>query len=146
MLFYSPQMELNISMQFCYIRNCNSSNTIIFNNILYKPPRFMRIWYTCLSNNDFVNSFCFHKERVISRLYCQCVLLEFLPCSFLLKRFKNKKVFAILLIVMVDWIVWVISSQIGNKATISLSFLTLWFDFIVEGASSFLRYSYVKFL
>ena len=50
----------------------------------------------------------------------------------------------ILFIDIIAWILWVITSQIGNRATVGLFKLIHLLDFIVDGASGFLRYIYVK--
>ena len=46
----------------------------------------------------------------------------------------------------VPLVLWVVSSQIGNRGTIYLFFLLILFKLIVEGVSGFLSYTYVKFI
>ena len=59
---------------------------------------------------------------------------------------KTKKALAIFLERTFAWVLWVISSQIGKRDTISLSFLLLLFKCIAEDASGLLRYIYVNIL
>lgn len=55
-----------------------------------------------------------------------------------------KKALAILLIGTIAWLLWILSSQIGDRATIGLFFLLLLFKFIVECSSGFLKYKLAK--
>ena len=45
---------------------------------------------------------------------------------------------------MIIWILWVISSKIGNRDALGLSFLIILFKFIAKGASGFKIYISVK--
>ena len=55
-----------------------------------------------------------------------------------------KKFLAILLIGTVAWLLWVLSSQIGDRATFGLFLLLLLFKFSIEDDSSFLKNRYSK--
>jgi suppressor for copper-sensitivity B len=70
-------------------------------------------------------------------------ILEFIPKPGAWME-KFKKVLAILLIGTIAWLLWILSSQIGDRATIGLFFLLLLFKFVVEGASGFLRHRHAK--
>ena len=66
--------------------------------------------------------------------------------DFYSKATKFKKVLAVSLIETIAGILWVLSSQIGNRYIIGLLFLLTLFKFIVDGILCFLRYSSVKVL
>lgn len=70
-------------------------------------------------------------------------ILEFIPKPGAWME-KFKKLLAILLIGTIVWLLWILSSQIGNRATIGLFFLLLLFKFTVEGSSGFLKHRPVK--
>lgn len=55
-----------------------------------------------------------------------------------------KKFLAILLIGTVAWLLWVLSSQIGDRATFGLFLLLLLFKFSIEDNSGFLKNKYPK--
>jgi thiol:disulfide interchange protein len=70
-------------------------------------------------------------------------ILEFIPKPGAWME-KLKKVLAILLIGTIAWLLCILSSQIGDRATIGLFFLLLLFKFVVENASGFLRHKLAK--
>ena len=70
-------------------------------------------------------------------------ILEFIPKPGAWME-KFKKILAIFLIGTIAWLLWVLSSQIGDRATIGLLLLLLLFKFVVEGGAGFLRYRSVK--
>lgn len=70
-------------------------------------------------------------------------ILEFIPKpGAWMEIFK--KALAILLIGTIAWLLWILSSQIGDRATFGLFFLLLLFKFTVEGSSGFLKYRLAK--
>lgn len=70
-------------------------------------------------------------------------ILKFLPKPGLwMEQFK--KFLAILLIGTVVWLLWVLSSQIGDRATLGLFFLLLLFKFCVEDNSGVLKSRFLK--
>ena len=70
-------------------------------------------------------------------------ILKFMPKPGIwMETFK--KFLAILLIGTVAWLLWVLSSQIGDRATFGLFLLLLLFKFSIEDTSSFLKNKYSK--
>ena len=72
------------------------------------------------------------------------MLIESELCSFLFKCRKIQNKLPIFIIVIIDWFLWVIIPQIGNRAIICLFLLILYFKFIEECASGLLSYIAVK--
>ena len=131
-------------MYFWYIINCASSNIIVCNDILYKYPCFCEVIAYVFKYYQLLKIVFVLKKMLNQYSVVNVCFSNFHCVHFHSKVTTFKNALAILLIITIAWVLWVLSSQIWNRATIRLFLFLMLSQFIVKVDSVFLRYISIK--